>query len=64
MTETKALALTLVAGLAVFVGAFVLLASMGVSTDVLVLVYIATLGATVYASSSIVMHYGSKRRRR
>jgi preprotein translocase subunit SecY len=64
MTEAKALVLTLVAGLAVFVGAFVLLASMDVGTDVLLLVYIATLGASAYAASSIVMHYGSKRRRR
>jgi hypothetical protein len=64
MTEAKALILNLTAGVVVLIGAFFALRSMGASTEALVLVYIAVLGATSYAASSIVMHYGAKRRRR
>lgn len=63
MSERKALLLTLIAGLAVFLGAFFLLESLNANSDLLVLVYVLTLGATAYASSSVVMHYGAKRRR-
>ena len=64
MTEAQALVLTLIAGLALFLGAFLLLASMEVSTEVLLLAYILILGATAQVSSSVVMHYGSSKKRR
>jgi hypothetical protein len=64
MTEVRALVLAIGGLLVVSLGAIFLLASIGAGIEVLALVYILALCLGAYASSSIVMHYGSKRRGR
>jgi hypothetical protein len=64
MTERKALVLTFAGMLSLYGALFVGLRFLGASNDLQGLVYILVLCGGAYASSSVVMHYGSKRRRR
>ncbi|HEY8808686.1 MAG TPA: hypothetical protein VIM28_01575 [Solirubrobacterales bacterium] len=57
MNETKATVLVLIVGLAVMSGAFIWLASMNASAEVLFLACFLPLAATSYANSLIVSHY-------
>jgi len=64
MTEVKALVLIVGGLLVLCFGMFVLLASIGAGIEALLLAYVLALAGGAYACSSIVMHYGSKGRRR
>lgn len=64
MSQTKALALTFIATIAACVSALLILASLGAGDDILALAYLLVLCGGALASSSVVMHYASKRRGR
>lgn len=64
MAERTAILLVFAAMLVVMSVAFVVLVSMRANEDVLVLAYLLVLVGGAYASSSVVMRYADKRRRR
>jgi hypothetical protein len=64
MNETRATVLALIVGLAVMSVAFIALASVGASAEILFLACFLPLAATSYTSSLIVSHYADSEQRR
>jgi hypothetical protein len=64
MAERTALVLVFVAMVVLATTAYLVLASVNASANALVLAYVLILGGAADTSSRVVMHYGSKRRRR
>jgi heme A synthase len=64
MNETRATVLALIVGLAVMSGAFIGLASVNASAEILFFACFLPLAATSYANSLIVSHYADSERRR
>jgi tetrahydromethanopterin S-methyltransferase subunit E len=62
MTEAKALFLAIGGLLLVHSGVLVVLLKLNAGAEPLALALFVALGVGAYASSSIVMHYGAKRR--
>jgi hypothetical protein len=64
MTEGKALVLTIGGMLSLYLGVYLVLASIDASMQAQGLAYFLMLCASSYAASSVVMHYGSSKRRK
>ena len=62
MTEFKALASIFIGLGGVCLGVFSVLISMNATAEIVGIALVALIGAGSFASSSVVMHYGAKRR--
>lgn len=62
MTERKALTLAFTIGMGLWALVCTALMLLGASPELIVLAMMTALGGTVYATSSVILHYGKDRR--